>query len=215
MNTKTIPNRIRIRTTKDVRHYLQTYPFQDITDFFIEYEAKNRILPKTEVVERMKQALHVMQESVSKGSRKANTTPSGLINGGCKKLLEYAHSDANPVLLGSEFMQVITNTLAVSELNSCMGRIVATPTAGACGVLPGAFFTVCNRFSVSEEKQINALFIGGGIGELIRINASLSGSQHGCQAEIGSASAITAAAIASLFKTSLDTIESAAAIALD
>ena len=213
MNTNKIPERIRIRSIHDIRHYLQTYHFKNLADFFIEYESKNRIIKKEEVIKRMKKTLSAMKESVIKGKEHANNTPSGLINGGSKKVRKYIQHD-HPDLLGKDFDNLIVNSLAVAELNACMGRIVATPTAGACGVLPGAFLTISEKFSITEESQIDALFIGGGIGELIQINASLSGAQHGCQAEIGSASAITSAVIVALFDPSLDKIENAAAMAL-
>jgi L-serine dehydratase len=212
MSIKEIPNRIRIRSMQDIRHYLKSYPFQGLADFFVEYESKNRLLPKEEVYKRMQVTLKVMKESIEKGKAKENKTPSGLIQGSC-----FSFQNAFPQtvsLLGDWFNDIIANTLAVSELNACMGRIVATPTAGACGVMPGAFLTICEKFQISEEKQIQSLFISGGIGELIQINASLSGSQHGCQAEVGSASAITASAIVALFELSLDKIENAAAIAM-
>jgi L-serine dehydratase len=212
MSTKEIPNRIRIRSTQDVRHYLKTYPFKGLTDFFIEYESRNRLLPKNEVYKRMQSTIKVMKESIEKGKTKANITPSGLINGGCYAFMK--NSPDTVSLVGDWFNTIISNTLAVSELNACMGRIVASPTAGACGVMPGAFLTICEKFEIPEERQIQSLFIAGGIGELIQINASLSGSQHGCQAEVGSASAITASAIVSLFEISLDKIENAAAMAL-
>jgi L-serine dehydratase len=212
MSTKEIPNRIRIRSTQDVRHYLKTYPFKGLTDFFIEYESRNRLLPKDEVYKRMQSTIKIMKESIEKGKTKANITPSGLINGGCDTFMKNTPDTVS--LLGDWFNAVISNTLAVSELNACMGRIVASPTAGACGVMPGAFLTICEKFEIPEERQIQSLFIAGGIGELIQINASLSGSQHGCQAEVGSASAITASAIVSLFEISLDKIENAAAMAL-
>ncbi|MDD4028552.1 MAG: L-serine ammonia-lyase, iron-sulfur-dependent, subunit alpha [Caldisericia bacterium] len=212
MSIKEIPNRIRIRSTQDIRHYLKSYPFKGLTDFFMEYESRNRLLPKTEVYKRMQSTLIVMKESIAKGKAKVNRTPSGLINGGCHTFLNNMPNTIH--LMGEWFNTVIANTLAVSELNACMGRIVATPTAGACGVMPGAFLTICDKFSIPEDKQIQSLFIAGGMGELIQINASLSGSQHGCQAEVGSASAITASAIVALFEVSLDKIENAAALAM-
>ena len=149
MSTKTIPSRIRIRSTKDIRHYLHTYPFEDLVDFFIEYKSKNRIMKKKDVEKRMAKALKVMKESVLKGKERKNRTLSGLIDGGSKKVKQYTEME-HPDLLGKDFDSVIINSLAVGELNACMGRIVATPTAGACGVLPGAFLTISEKFNVSE-----------------------------------------------------------------
>jgi L-serine dehydratase len=99
-----------------------------------------------------------------------------------------------------------------------MGPIIIGPsssrTAGASGVLPGAYLTIADPRHVAGERVIQGLFVAGGIGECIAIQASVSGSQHGCQAENGSASAMTAAALTSLFTEDQDAIESAAAFAL-
>ena len=138
MSTSIIPSRIRIRSTRDIRHYLHTYPFKDLVDFFIEYESKNRIMEKKDVVKRMGKTLRVMKESVLKGKEHKNRTLSGLIDGGSKKVKQYTEKE-HPDLLGKDFDSVIVNSLAVGELNACMGRIVATPTAGACGVFPGGY----------------------------------------------------------------------------
>jgi L-serine dehydratase len=117
-------------------------------------------------------------------------------------------------LLGTQFSTVVRNSLAAAENNACMGRIVAAPTAGASGVLPGAYLTIADQHAISDKRLVQGLFVAGGIGECIALQASLSGSQHGCQAETGSASAMTAAALTSLFSEDPDAIESAAAFAL-
>lgn len=135
-----------------------------------------------------------------------------MIAGGASLLQQY--SAAGGSLLGSAFSQVICNAMAVAEHNACMGRIVAAPTAGSCGVLPGALLTVAKLHKIPRERVLRSLFVAGGIGEIISIRASLSGSTHGCQAENGSASAMSAAAIAALFVDDLSTIESAAAFGL-
>ena len=120
----------------------------------------------------------------------------------------------NKSLVGTLFSEVIMNTLAVSELNACMGRIVASPTAGSAGVLPGALLTIAQHKLIPRVKLVRSLFVAGGIGEIISMNASLSGASHGCQAENGSASAITAAAILYCMDQDLDCIESGSAFAL-
>jgi L-serine dehydratase len=117
-------------------------------------------------------------------------------------------------LVSPVFSRFIQDLLAVGEHNACMGRIVAAPTAGAAASLPGAYLGVATLHEVPEARVIEGLFVAGGLGELIAQGASLSGSRHGCQAEAGSASAMTAGAIASLFTGDVTVIESAAAIAL-
>jgi len=96
----------------------------------------------------------------------------------------------------------------------CMKKIVAAPTAGAAGVIPGALFKIAEKHNITDSELIKSLFVAGGIGEVISIQASLSGAVHGCQAEVGSASAMTAGAITYLFNNDVEAIESAAAFAL-
>jgi len=135
-----------------------------------------------------------------------------MIDGGAARMDRFLTEGGS--LLGAAFSTVVRNTLAVAENNACMGRIVAAPTAGASGVLPGAYLTVADNFQIRQSRIVQGLFVAGGIGECIALQASLSGSQHGCQAENGSASAMTAAALASLFTDDTDAMESAAAFAL-
>lgn len=207
-----IPNRIRIQNLQDVRLQMKKYDIQDIAEFFLLYESKNQETEPTLLLSKMDYHLQVMQDSVIKGLQKPNITASGLIKGGAdhmKQLLQH-----NKSLLGPLFSEVIMNTLAVSELNACMGRIVASPTAGSAGVLPGALLTIAQHKLIPRVKLVRSLFVAGGMGEIISMNASLSGASHGCQAENGSASAITTAAILYCMDQDLDCIESGSAFAL-
>lgn len=180
--------------------------------FFLTYEAVNQELTEEEVFARMMAYLAAMRRSLASANAGPNRTPSGLIDGGAWRVANQAREGGS--LLSPAFSQVVQNLLAVSEYNACMGRIVAAPTAGSAGVIPGAFLTVADLHGLAERKIIGGLFVAGGIGEVIALNASLSGSLHGCQAENGSASAMTAAAITSAFSDDVEVIESAAAFAL-
>jgi len=153
-----------------------------------------------------------MRGALCEGLAQPNKTSSGMINGGAARMDVFLKS--NKSLVGPGFTQVIRNTLAAAENNACMGRIVAAPTAGSSGVLPGAYLTVADAHGVSDDRIVQGLFVAGGIGECIAIQASLAGASHGCQAENGSASAMAAAAIVALTTDDADTIESAAAFAL-
>jgi len=207
-----IPNRIRIQNLYDVRLQMKKFDIQDMAEFFLLYESKNQETEPALLLSKMDYHLQVMQESIIKGLQKPNFTSSGLIKGGAdhmKQLLQH-----NKYLVGPLFSEVIMNTLAVSELNACMGRIVASPTAGSAGVLPGALLTIAQHKLIPRAKLVRSLFVAGGIGEIIAMNASLSGASHGCQAENGSASAITAAAILYCMDQDLDCIESGSAFAL-
>ena len=207
-----IPNRIRISGFSDVVQKMKEYGIDNLFEFFLIYESKNQVLSEETVLKQMEKALQAMEESIHKGKMKANITPSGLIQGGAEKIKKYLENGKS--IVSPLMTEIIYSTLAVAELNACMGRIVAAPTAGASGVLPGAFLTIAKNQKIHKEKLIQCLFIAGGIGEIIALRASLSGSTHGCQAENGSASAMTAAAICYLFESDPVIIESGASFAL-
>lgn len=92
-------------------------------------------------------------------------------------------------------MSAVRNAIAVNEVNAKMGLICATPTAGSAGVVPGVLMAVRDRLSLTHEQQIEFLFTAGAFGLVIANNASISGAEGGCQAEVGSASAMAAAAL--------------------
>jgi L-serine dehydratase len=204
--------RIRIHGLTEARRLMEEYDIPSLADFFVVYESKNQELPEPEVVAHMHAVLEAMHGALREGSEHPNRTSSGMIDGGAARVDAFIQEGRS--LLGTPFSEVIRNTLASAENNACMGRIVAAPTAGASGVLPGAYLTIADAHNLPEERVIKGLFVAGGIGECIAIQASLSGSQHGCQAETGSASAMTAAALTSLFSEDQDAVESAAAFAL-
>jgi L-serine dehydratase len=106
--------------------------------------------------------------------------------------------DEGRPLRAPAFSRRVAAALSVAEVNACMGRIVAAPTAGACGVLPAALFTVADVLGAGEEPLRHAFFTAGGIGLVIEKLASLSGAEGGCQAEVGSASAMAAGALVEL-----------------
>ena len=102
----------------------------------------------------------------------------------------------NGITAGGNLLgRICARALAVAECNAAMGRIVAAPTAGACGILPAALLTLQEEFDLSDEKLIDALYVAGAFGLIIANRASISGAQGGCQAECGTAAAMTAAAV--------------------
>jgi L-serine dehydratase len=204
--------RIKIKSFNDVKSYLKESDILDPAEFFINYESTNEELPKEVVVDKMNNTLNVMRQSVRSGMAEKNITGSHMISGGAFLMNRFIENRRS--ILSSEFSEIIMNTLAVSEANACMKRIVAAPTAGASGVIPGTIFKIADKHKIKDSELIKALFVAGGIGEVIAIQASLAGAVHGCQAETGSASAMTAAAITYLFNNDIDAIESAAAFAL-
>ena len=137
---------------------------------------------------------------------------SGMAGGAGEKLHVYNAKGAN--LCGELVGQVMEKAIKMGESNACMHRIVAAPTAGSCGVIPAVFLGVEERLSLPEEKMVEAMFVSAGIGAVIAENASLAGASGGCQAEIGSASAMAAGGLAYLQGGSAEQIADAAAFAL-
>lgn len=145
------------------------------------------------VYEKMRHAWHVMKESVVTGMDPDTRSLSGLTGGQASKLKAQAESGSS--VGGKTLGRAAANALAVAELNAAMGRIVAAPTAGACGIIPGALTSAMDRFELDEETLVDALFCAAGVGAVIAHRASISGAEGGCQAECGSAAAMAAAAL--------------------
>lgn len=140
------------------------------------------------------------------------TSRSGLVGreGG---LMEEYRKSGNP-LCGDFMSKVIANALKMGCNNACMKRIVAAPTAGACGVMPAVLVTYYKEYNIPEEEMIEALYVAAGIGQVIAHRASLAGASGGCQAEIGSASGMAAAAICAVRGGSESQMGHACAMAL-
>ena len=158
--------------------------------------------------ERMREALGVMRESVREGMRPDLRSVSGMTGGQAAKIRPEA------ALGGKTLARASAIALAVAESNAAMGKIVAAPTAGACGILPGALFAVSEERGYAEEQLVDALFVAAGVGRVIAQRASISGAQGGCQAECGSASAMAAAALVQLAQGEKAAMDSAIAFAL-
>lgn len=137
---------------------------------------------------------------------------SGLVGTEGKKMREAR--EAGTLLCGDFIGKVMEKALKTSESNACMKRIVAAPTAGSCGVVPAVFLSVQEEKNFSTEKMVEALYVAAGIGGVIASRAFLAGAAGGCQAEIGSASAMAAGGVAYLLGGDADAIANAAALAL-
>ena len=125
-----------------------------------------------------------------------------------------AYRENEKPLCGDFMAKVMANALKMGCNNACMKRIVAAPTAGACGVLPAVLVTYYKEYEASEETMIQAMYVAAGIGQVIASRASLAGASGGCQAEIGSASGMAAAAICSVRGGSKEQMGHACAMAL-
>ena len=161
--------------------------------------------------EKMRVTWRAMLESVDT-YRADRRSVSGLVGGDAQRMWDYAA--ARETLCGPYLQEVIATALCVAESNACMRRIVAAPTAGACGVLPAVLVPLFRRGSVDEEQIVRALYVSAGIGAVIGYRASISGASGGCQAEVGTAAAMAAGALVDLRGGAPDQIGHAAAMAL-
>lgn len=165
-----------------------------------------------EVYNQMKETYAVMANCIEPGCDENLRSTSGLTGGSAFKMRKTVQAGQN--LTGGILGGALYRALAVSELNAAMGRVVAAPTAGSCGILPAAMLTMQNDLGYSEDACIMALFTASAIGMVIATNASVSGAQGGCQAECGSAAAMAAAAITELAGGTPQQVDDAVAIAL-
>ena len=161
--------------------------------------------------QRMRYALQVMQEA-DRGYDGSARSHSGLSGGDGEKMARYACSGGS--ICGEFIGEVLAGALRMGECNACMHRIVAAPTAGSCGVLPAVLLPYGKKFHSGEEMLIRALYIAAGYGAVIAERASLSGAEAGCQAEIGTASAMAAAALVYLRGGNAAEMENALSFAL-
>lgn len=163
-----------------------------ISELVIRDQAEQTETPREKLFTRMRDNLHVMQEAVAEGTAQDLKSTSGLTGGDAYKMQQYSKTGG---LCGSFFGNALTRALAVSEYNAAMGKIVAAPTAGSCGILPGTILSLLEERELPEEIAVMALFTAGAFGMVIATKASIAGAQGGCQAECGSASAMAAAAL--------------------
>ncbi len=183
---------------------------KEIWEIALIKDEENIGIEPEEMLERMKTTLNVMRESAYEGLDKSIQTLSGITGGNAIKVNHFRDDSVS----GSLITRAMAMALSVSEVNASMGRIVAAPTAGASGIIPGVLFTMQEKYNYTDEELVKALITSGVIGEIIAQNASISGAEGGCQAECGSASAMGAAAICYLRGYKPDIMFAAAAFAI-
>lgn len=166
---------------------------KSMQEFLIEYNAKELECSKEELLAKMEAMLVVIKESIDFGLTGVRSH-SGLTGGAAKRLLEASEQKQFNNILGDKAKDAMVYAMAVAEANAAMGRIVAAPTAGASGVLPGVFFALKKHYNLSDQVLAEGLVVAGGIGLVIADRASLAGATGGCQAECGSAAAMAAGA---------------------
>jgi len=140
----------------------------------------------------MERNLEVMEDSIKEGVAGVISV-TGLTGGDAKKM--NAYFDKGDFLSGEPILEAVRNAVAVNEVNAKMGLICATPTAGSAGVLAGVLVATRDRLKLTRDQQVDFLFTAGAFGLVIANNSSIAGAEGGCQAEVGSASAMAAAAL--------------------
>lgn len=167
-----------------------------IGEAMIVEQARETGKPAEQIVAQMANYYEVMKEAVKKGITEDTKSRSGLTGGDAKRV--HTYMSAGTSSLGEEACTAMAYALAVSEVNASMGRIIATPTAGSCGIIPGVFVSNQERFGWADEKLVLGLFSAGAIGYVIANNSFVSGAEGGCQAEVGSAIGMAAGALTEL-----------------
>ena len=166
-----------------------------ISEVVLADQAEQLCISPDALFERMDARLSVMEDSVKAGMNPALRSTSGLTGGDASRMWDHAASGG---ICGGFTNRAMARALAVSENNAAMGKIVAAPTAGSCGILPGAVVSMLDEGRCSRDAAVMALFTAGAFGMVIAQNASIAGAEGGCQAECGSAAAMAAAALVEL-----------------
>ena len=183
-----------------------------LSELVLKSQAQIAERTEAEMFAQMARSLEVMKESVQEGMSKDKRSASALTGGDAYKMNE-ALLGGNTIA-GPFFGKAMVKAIAVAQTNACMGRIVASPTAGSCGILPAALLTLQEERNIPDRDLVMALFTASAIGIVIATNASVAGAAGGCQAECGAASAMAAAALVELCGGTPKQAEHACAIAL-
>ena len=164
-----------------------------LSEYAINLEIEQKDITREELFLHMKETLDVMRQGALSGREKEVYSLSGLIGGDAYKLQKYLESGKS--LLGDTAVKAMAMALSSSEVNGSMGKIVACPTAGSCGILPAVILTAGEKLGKSTDEMIEGLFAASAVGMIIGMNATFAGAEGGCQAECGSAAAMASAAV--------------------
>lgn len=167
-----------------------------ISDIMLKREIELGEISEIEALARMEKAFHIMRDSARTPVKTPVNSMGGLIGGEARKLSE--HQAAGKGLCGPILEKAITYAMAVLETNSSMGLIVAAPTAGSAGIVPGLLLAFQETYDLSDDQMVKVLFNAGAVGYLAMRNATVAGAVGGCQAEVGVASAMAASAAVEL-----------------
>ncbi|HEI8156870.1 TPA: L-serine ammonia-lyase, iron-sulfur-dependent, subunit alpha [Staphylococcus aureus] len=182
-------------------------------DIMVKEEMELSGKSRDEVRAQMKQNLDVMRDAVIKGMTGDGVeSVTGYTGHDAAKLRDY--NETHHALSGYEMIDAVKGAIATNEVNAAMGIICATPTAGSSGTIPGALFKLEKTHDLTEEQMIDFLFTSALFGRVVANNASVAGATGGCQAEVGSASAMAAAAAVAIFGGSPEASGHAMALAI-
>lgn len=200
---------------KDIKNFSELEKIcgeKKICEFVQDLEADKLCINVQEVRNLIKNHLGVMKESLSRSLNFSSISVSGMSGKDSTKIIKRYNENKSP--LNMLFGKVLAYAAAIAEENQRMGRIVACPTAGSCGILPAVIIAYAEELDISEEKQLDSLLIAGIIGKITAQKMPLSGAMAGCQAECGVGSAMAAAAVVELSGGNTAQIINAAALAL-
>ena len=170
----------------------QGLPFWEVV---LQEDMEERQVTRGQSMAKMHATWKAMVEAAASYDNQRRSV-SGLVGGDGGKMHRYAQS--GQAMTGGYISQVITEALSMAESNACMCRIVAAPTAGACGVLPAVLLPLYHNGQADQHQILEALYVSAGIGSVIAYKACIAGASGGCQAEIGTASAMAAGALVAL-----------------
>ncbi len=179
-------------------------------EIVIKREMQDSQKSRAEIMLSMQTNWQVMQASIERGIKNTEKSLSGLTGGDAKKLYAYRQRG----YMGQEVLSAAAYAVGISEVNAVMGRIVACPTAGSCGIVPAALYAAKMERNAGDQTIVNALFTAAGIGMVIDQNASIAGAAGGCQAECGTAAGMAAAALVELAGGSPRQIGNAVALSI-
>lgn len=183
-----------------------------ISDIMKLREITNTHLKEEDVAHKLETALTIMKNAAHKPIDNPDKSIGGLIGGEAKKVAD--HASAGKSICGSVLSKAISYSMAVLEVNASMGLIVAAPTAGSAGVLPGVLLALRDEQDLSDETLYKGLLNASALGYLLMRNASVAGAEAGCQAEVGAASAMAASAIVEMMGGTPEMCLQAASFAL-
>lgn len=183
-----------------------------ISQLVIEDQMRALEMTRDQLMARMQSSYHVMKEAILTGVNSVEKSYSGLSGGDAFQLYQYQSKDK--AITGPVLSKALAYGLAVAEVNACMGKIVAAPTAGSCGILPACMYALQEAYDIDEQRIVEAMFTASALGMVISNVATVAGAEGGCQAECGSAGAMAAGAMIELMGGSQDQVGQGAALAL-